>query len=89
MDGCPFDTAIHGGMVVTASDSFPADVGIRDGRIDAVAERTDGGATRIDAGTRRIPARRRSGHRVPDRPQWTARPRHAARRGRGGSGSAP
>ena len=54
MDACLFDTVIHGGTVVTASDSFPADIGIRDGRIAVVAERIDGGATRIDAGGRLV-----------------------------------
>jgi dihydropyrimidinase len=44
-----FDTVIHGGRVVTASDTFDADIGIRDGRIVAVAEDLEGGERRIDA----------------------------------------
>ena len=51
---CPFDTVVHGGTVVTASDTFPADVGISGGRIAAIAERIEGGATRIDAGGRLV-----------------------------------
>ena len=54
MSAEPFDTVIHGGTLVTASDSFPADIGIRDGRIAALAERIEGGATRIDAGGRLV-----------------------------------
>jgi dihydropyrimidinase len=45
----PFDTVIHGGTVVTASETFPADIGIAHGRIAAIAERIDGGERRIDA----------------------------------------
>mgnify|MGYP000879926778 CR=1 FL=1 len=44
-----FDTVVHGGTIVTATDTFRADVGIRDGRIVCLAETLDGGATRIDA----------------------------------------
>ncbi|WP_428029395.1 dihydropyrimidinase [Ancylobacter sp.] len=44
-----FDTVIRGGTVVTASDTVRADVGIRDGRIVAVAESLTGGAKVIDA----------------------------------------
>lgn len=44
-----YDTVIHGGRVVTASDVFFADIGIRDGRIAAVAETIEGGERRIDA----------------------------------------
>jgi dihydropyrimidinase len=43
------DLAIRGGTVVTASDTFRADVGVRDGRIVAVAERVEGAAREIDA----------------------------------------
>lgn len=45
-----FDTVIHGGRVVTASDVFDADIGIKDGRISAIAEKIAGGERRIDAG---------------------------------------
>jgi dihydropyrimidinase len=40
MDG--FDLVIRGGTVATASDTFRADIGIRGGRIAALAERLDG-----------------------------------------------
>ncbi|WP_128254126.1 dihydropyrimidinase [Falsirhodobacter deserti] len=49
-----FDTVIHSGMVVTATDTFRGDIGIRDGRIAAVAERIEGGERRIDAGGRLV-----------------------------------
>lgn len=42
------DLVISGGTVVTAADSFPADVGIRDGRIVQIGEGL-AGADRIDA----------------------------------------
>ena len=44
-----YDLIIRGGTVVTASDQFSADVGVRDGRIFAVAERLEGGPV-LDAG---------------------------------------
>ena len=37
-----FDLVIRGGTVVTAADTFRADVGIRDGRIAALGEKLDG-----------------------------------------------
>jgi len=43
-----FDRVIKGGTVATASDTFRADVGIKDGRITALAESLDGGEV-IDA----------------------------------------
>ena len=49
-----FDTVVHGGTVVTANDTFKADIGIRDGRIVAVAEEIAGGARRIDASGRLV-----------------------------------
>lgn len=54
MSADAFDTVIHGGTVVTAGESFRGDVGIRDGRIAAIAERISGGAERIDAGGRLV-----------------------------------
>lgn len=39
-----FDTVIHGGTLVTNSDVAKGDIGIRDGRIVALAERLSGGA---------------------------------------------
>ena len=44
-----FDLAIRGGTIVTASDEFRADIGIRDGRIVALAENIEGAAREIDA----------------------------------------
>ena len=44
-----YDLIVRGGTVVTASDQFPADVGVRGGRIAALAERLHGGPT-LDAG---------------------------------------
>ena len=44
-----FDTIITGGTVVTASDIFTCDVGIKDGRIVALADRLEGAAEMIDA----------------------------------------
>ena len=44
-----FDLVVSGGTVVTASEQFQADVGIRGGRIAAIGDRLDG-ATRLDAG---------------------------------------
>jgi len=43
-----FDLVIRGGTVATASDTFRADVGIREGRIAALADSLDGGDV-IDA----------------------------------------
>ncbi len=44
-----FDTIIQNGTVVTASDTFPCDVGIKDGRIIALAERLTGADEIINA----------------------------------------
>ena len=44
-----FDLAIRGGTVATAADTFRADIGIRDGRIVAVADAVTGAAREIDA----------------------------------------
>ena len=43
------DIVIRGGCVVTASDTVTSDVGIRDGRVVALAERLEGGEREIDA----------------------------------------
>jgi len=47
-----FDTVIHSGTIATADLTARGDIGIRDGRIVAVAEKLSGGARRIDAGGR-------------------------------------
>lgn len=39
----PYDLVIRGGTVATASDTFRADIGIRDGRIAALADHDAGG----------------------------------------------
>jgi dihydropyrimidinase len=44
-----FDTVIRGGTVVTASDTFDADVGIAEGRIAAIARALPDGRRTIDA----------------------------------------
>ena len=44
-----FDLVIRGGKVVTATDTFHADVGVRGGKIVAVADRLDAGTREIDA----------------------------------------
>jgi dihydropyrimidinase len=44
-----YDLVVAGGTVVTAEDSFRADIGIRDGRVAALGEAL-AGAQRIDAG---------------------------------------
>ena len=44
-----FDLAIRGGTLVTATDTFAADVGIRGGRIAAIGERIADAARTIDA----------------------------------------
>jgi dihydropyrimidinase len=45
----PFDTVIRGGTVATASDTFACDVGIRAGRVAALALDLGGAAEVIDA----------------------------------------
>ena len=44
-----FDTIIRNGTVVTASDTYAADLGISGGRIVAIADRLEGAAEVIDA----------------------------------------
>ena len=43
------DLAIRGGTIVTASDEFRADIGVRDGRIVSIADRIEGASREIDA----------------------------------------
>jgi hypothetical protein len=40
------DLAIRGGTIVTASDEFRADIGIREGRIVSIADRIEGAPRR-------------------------------------------
>lgn len=49
-----FDLVIRGGTIVTASDVTKADLGIRGGRIAAIADHISGGDTFIDAGGRLV-----------------------------------
>jgi dihydropyrimidinase len=49
-----FDLIISGGTVATASDTFKADVGIRGGRIVALADGLTGAAQTIDAKERLV-----------------------------------
>jgi len=44
-----FDTVIRNGTIVTAADTFRADLGIRDGRIAAIADRLENATKVIDA----------------------------------------
>ncbi|MBU0511553.1 MAG: hypothetical protein KJ638_07615 [Chloroflexi bacterium] len=44
----PFDLVIHAGLVVTASDTFQADLGIDGGKIAAIGQKLHGRET-IDA----------------------------------------
>jgi dihydropyrimidinase len=44
-----FDTVIRHGTVVTASDTFEADVGIVDGKIQAIGRNLPPGRKTIDA----------------------------------------
>ncbi|MFW8595025.1 dihydropyrimidinase [Cribrihabitans neustonicus] len=44
-----FDLAIRGGTLVTASDRYTADIGVRGGRIEQIASRITGAAEEIDA----------------------------------------
>lgn len=47
-----FDCVIHGGQIATTEGVSTGDIGIKDGRIAAMAEKIDGGDRRIDAGGR-------------------------------------
>lgn len=45
----PYDLAVRGGTIVTAADRYQADIGIRDGRIVAIADEISDAAEEIDA----------------------------------------
>jgi dihydropyrimidinase len=45
----PFECTVRNGTIVTASDTYRADIGIVDGRIAAIAPSLDPGSTDIDA----------------------------------------
>lgn len=49
-----FDTVIRNGTVVTASDTFRCDVGIKDGKIAALSDNLPSGHEEIDAGGKLI-----------------------------------
>ena len=44
-----FDLVIVGGTIVTASDTFNADIGINNGQIAVIADRLEGGQHTINA----------------------------------------
>ena len=44
-----YDLVITGGTVANSTETFSADIGIRDGRIVAIAEQLEGGERTIDA----------------------------------------
>jgi dihydropyrimidinase len=64
-----FDMVIHGGTIATVAEVTRADIGIRDGRIVAIAERLDGGGTTIDAGGKLVLPGGVDGHCHLDQPQ--------------------
>ena len=43
-----FDLVIRGGKIVTASDTFYADIGIKDGKISALADSFAKGSVELD-----------------------------------------
>ena len=45
-----YDLIIKGGTVATAADTFDADIGVKDGRVAALADDLNGAETVIDAG---------------------------------------
>ena len=49
-----YDLAIRGGTITTASDTFRGDIGVRGGRIVAIADRVEGAAREIDASGLRV-----------------------------------
>jgi dihydropyrimidinase len=49
-----YDLAIRGGTITTASDTFRGDIGVRAGRIVAIADRVQGAAREIDASGLRV-----------------------------------
>ncbi|KNY24485.1 dihydropyrimidinase [Methylobacterium sp. ARG-1] len=49
-----FDTVIYGGTIVTATETFRGDLGIKAGKVEALAGRIPGGERRIDAGGRLV-----------------------------------
>ncbi|GAA3952946.1 dihydropyrimidinase [Allohahella marinimesophila] len=52
MDTATFDLVIRNAHIATATDIFDADIGIRDGRIEALAQRLPPGREEIDAAGR-------------------------------------
>lgn len=54
MAGAMFDTAIRGGTVATAADTFQCDIGIREGRIAALGSDLAPAAEVIDASGRLV-----------------------------------
>ena len=65
-----FDLVVANGMVVTETGSFAADIGIRDGRIAALAERLEDAAALTDATGRLVLPGGVDGHCHMDQPSY-------------------
>ena len=63
-----FDLIIRGGRVATAADVVTCDIGVKDGRITALAERLEGGGRVIDAAGRIVTPGGVDGHCHLDQP---------------------
>ena len=50
----PFDLVVRNADIVTASERFHADIGVREGRVVAIAEKLPPAAREIDAGRRMV-----------------------------------
>jgi dihydropyrimidinase len=64
----PFDTVVRGALIATASDTFKADIGIRDGRIVQLGFDLDEGLHEIDAEGRTVTPGGVDAHCHPDQP---------------------
>ncbi len=67
-DDVAYDLVIRGGRVATASDVIDCDIGVRDGRIVALAEHLDLGTREIDANDRYVTPGGVDGHCHLDQP---------------------
>ena len=65
-----FDLVVPNGTVVTETGSFAADIGVRDGRIAALAERLEDGSALIDARGRLVLPGGVDGHCHMDQPSY-------------------
>src|SRR5688500_589458 len=64
----PFDLVVRNAVAVTAGDIQRCDIGVREGRIAALADRLDGGSAEIDAAGRYVPPGRAARHCHLDQP---------------------